>query len=65
MPAPHINPAHKGLLHKEMGVPQGKKINVGDLMAEKAKAKRTGNSTLMKQANFAIVARGWKHRKAA
>lgn len=52
-----IQPSHVGMLHKELGVPQGKKISIGALM----RAKSGGSSKMKKQANFAINARGWSH----
>jgi hypothetical protein len=51
---PHIEPSHKGLLHEQMGIPQGTKISMGALMREKAKAKKSGNTTEEKRAVFAI-----------
>lgn len=50
---PLIKPSHKGLLHKELGVPQGQKIPASRLNAAAAKAKSTGNAKLAKQVNFA------------
>lgn len=47
-----------GALHKELGVPGGKKIGSGVLATAKARAKRTGNSTLMKRVTFAQNVRG-------
>lgn len=52
-----IQSSHRGLLHKAMGVPQGKKLTIGDIMATKAKAKRTGDSKLEKQATYAANVR--------
>jgi len=49
----HINPAHRGLLHKKLGIPEGKKISVATLMKTKARARRTGDASLMKEATFA------------
>lgn len=51
----------KGALHKELGIAQGKKIGTGKLEAVKASAKKSGNSTLVKRATFALNARKWKH----
>lgn len=48
-----IKPSHKGMLHKELGVPMDKKIPAAKLNAAKAKAKATGNTKLMKQVTFA------------
>lgn len=57
-----INPAHKGLLHEEMGIPKGQKITIGQLMREKRKAKRSGNTAEEKRATFAANARHWNHK---
>jgi hypothetical protein len=46
----------KGALHKEMGIKAGKKIPVSALKKEKAKG-----GLAAKRANFALVARTWKH----
>lgn len=51
-----IKPSHKGLLHKKLGVPQGKKIPVAKLDAAKAKGGK-----LAKEANFAINAKSFNH----
>lgn len=56
-----IKPSHKGLLHEHMGVPKGEKISIGDLMAEKKKAKASGNTKLEKQVVFAQNARKWNN----
>lgn len=50
---PMIKPSHRGLLHKKLGVPQGKKIGPAKLAAAKAKAKKTHNTKLMKEVTFA------------
>ncbi len=52
--SPHIKPSHVGLLHEEMGIPKGKKIGIGHLMQAKSKAKRAGNSKMVRQATFAL-----------
>ena len=54
-----INPANKGLLHKKMGVGQGKEISEGALEAEKAKAKASGNTKLEREVVFAENAKRW------
>lgn len=59
MNAIHINPAHKGALHRSMGIPQGQKISMADLMKTKAKAKASGNITEEKRATFAANAKSW------
>jgi hypothetical protein len=43
----------EGSLHKAMGIPEGQKIGPGRLASEKAKAKRTGNTKLMRKVVFA------------
>lgn len=48
-----IKPSHKGLLHKKMGIPTGKKIGTKKLAEEKTKAKKTGNKKLIKEVVFA------------
>jgi hypothetical protein len=48
-----IKPSHRGLLHRELGIPEGENISLGTLMREKEKAKRTGNGKMMKQVTFA------------
>jgi hypothetical protein len=53
MKAIRIKPSHKGLLHKELGVPQSQPIPKAKIAKAKAKAKRTGNTALMKRATFA------------
>jgi hypothetical protein len=54
-----INPANKGLLHKKMGIGQGKEISEGSLEAEKARAKASGNTKLEKEVVFAENAKHW------
>jgi hypothetical protein len=56
-----IGKVKKGALHSELGIKQGEHISIATLEAAKAKAKHTGNATLMKRANFALNARKWKH----
>lgn len=56
-----IKPSHQGLLHKEMGIPEDRKISIGDLMKKKARDKRTGDTAGVKRDTFAINARGWNH----
>jgi hypothetical protein len=54
-----ITKSHRGLLHEEMGIPSGKKISIGALMAKKAKDKREGNTAGEKRDVFAISSRKW------
>lgn len=49
----HIKKKNRGLLHKKLGIPQGKKIPMGTLESTKARAKRTHNTALLKEAVFA------------
>lgn len=56
-----IQPSHKGLLHKAMGEPADKKLNVADIVKTKNKAKKSGNVKLEKEAVFAENAKKWHH----
>ena len=51
-----INPAHKGLLHKRLGVPKGHKIP----MTKLREAANSHNPQERKEAIFAMNARKWK-----
>lgn len=53
----HINPAHKGELHRELGVAQGKPIPEAKLEA----AKHSGNPAEVKRAVFAENAKHFDH----
>ena len=57
----HINPAHKGMLHRALGIKEGEKIGVGTLMKAKARAKASGDTKLEKEAVFAENAKHWSH----
>jgi hypothetical protein len=59
--APHIDPSHRGLEHRRLGVPEGKKISVADLMGAKRRDKKSGNVKGEREDQFAINARKWKH----
>lgn len=50
---PEIKPENKGLLHKKMKVPKGKKISSAALSKEKKKAKKSGNTKLEREVVFA------------
>lgn len=52
-----IKKSHKGLLHKKLGVPQGKKIPQAKLDA----AANSKSPALRKEANFARNARHFQH----
>ena len=52
----NIKPSHKGLLHKNLGVPQGRKIPVSKLAV-----KSTDSEAVRKRKQFAINAKKWKH----
>ena len=51
-----IKKSHKGLLHKNLGVPQGEKIP-----ASKLKIKSTDSPAIRKKKQFALNARHWNH----
>lgn len=52
-----VPPSHKGLLHKDLGIPQGKKIPAKKL----AKAAKAGGK-LGQRARFAETAKGFNKR---
>jgi hypothetical protein len=47
----------KGALHRQMGIPEGQKIPVSKLR----EWKHSSDPKLRKRANFALVARKWRH----
>ncbi len=53
----NIQASHKGLLHKDLGVPAGKPIPA--MMLEKAKNSK--NPAIRKRATFAQNAKEWHH----
>ena len=53
----HIKKSHKGLLHKNLGIPKGKKISIAALR----KAKKSPNPKIRRRATFALNARKWHH----
>lgn len=53
----HIKPSRKGLLHKELGVPQGQPIPASKLEA----AAHSSNPAERKRAQFAINAKKFNH----
>ena len=53
----HLNPAHKGRLHKHLGIPEGEKIPVEKLR----EAMKSDDPAIRKEANFALNARDFKH----
>jgi hypothetical protein len=55
----HLNPAHKGALHRALGIPDGKPIPA----AREEAAKKSPDPHVRKEANFALNARGFKHGK--
>lgn len=57
-----VNPAHKGLLHKEMGIPEGEHISEEALRKVIA---TTTNPHTKRRAQFALNARKWHHAKKA
>jgi len=52
-----IKPSHKGLLHKKLGVPQGKKIP----QAKLKKAAKSKSPKLREEADFAENAKTFDH----
>lgn len=52
-----IKPSHKGLLHKNLGIPGGEKIPAGSLESAKSHA----SPAEKKRLQFAINSRKWKH----
>lgn len=52
-----IKSSHVGLLHKDTGTPQGKKIPNSKL----EKAKHSMSPAIRRRATFAENAKGWKH----
>lgn len=54
----HIKPSHKGLLHKMLGIPEGKPIPKSRLEA----AAHSSNPTERKRAQFALNAEKWNHK---
>ena len=52
-----IKKSHEGLLHKNLGVAQGKKLSLSVL----EEAKRSANPAERKRATFGINARSWNH----
>lgn len=54
-----INRAHKGDLHKALGIPQDKKIPEKRIV----EATHSSNAHVREMANFAKNARGFKHGK--
>jgi hypothetical protein len=61
MAKPLIKPSHRGLLHKELGVKQDRKIGAAKLNAAEARAKRTHNTALEKRVVFA---KNFGHKEA-
>lgn len=51
----HIKPSHKGLLHEDLGVPQGQPIPAAKL----ASAENSDNPAIRKRAVFAENAKSW------
>ena len=51
----HIKPSHKGLLHKDLGVKQGKPIPPGKLH----EALNSASEAVRKRAQFAENAKSW------
>lgn len=54
---PRINPEHKGLLHKDLGVPADQPIPAAKLEA----ATHSSDPKVKRRAVFAKTAKGWNH----
>jgi hypothetical protein len=52
----HIKPSHKGLLHKKLGIAQGKPIPASDLAVKPGDSPAT-----VKEKTFARTAKKWNH----
>lgn len=59
----NIDPKNKGKLHAAMHEPEGKKLSTSSEESVKAKAKKSGNVKLEREAQFAINAKSWVHKK--
>lgn len=55
----HLNPEHKGLLHKHLEIPEDEEIPVEKLKS----AANSDDPKIRKMANFALNAKKWKHHK--
>jgi hypothetical protein len=55
----HIKASHEGLLHTNLGVPQGEPIPADKLAA----AKNSSSPAIRRRANFAINAKGFNHKR--
>lgn len=55
----HIKKSHEGLLHKDLGVKQGKKLT----LSQEKKALHSKDPAVRKRANFAINARKFHHEE--
>ncbi len=56
-----VHPSRKGLLHRELGIPEDEGISEEKLRSVIA---NTDNAKLRQRAQFALNARSWKHKKA-
>ena len=54
----HIEPSHKGMLHEDLGVPQGEPIPAAKLQS----ALHSDDPAVRKRANFARNAKRWNHK---
>lgn len=57
-----INIKRPGALHKEMGIPEDKKIPIDKLKKVKKSAEKEGDTRLVKQAVFAENAKKWNKK---
>lgn len=57
----HINPAHKGLLHKDLGVKQDHKLTEAEIQ----RGKHSEDPAVRRRATFAENAKHWHHHSGA
>jgi len=50
----HIKPSHKGLLHEELGIPEGQPIPLSRIHEELA---HTSNPAKRRRLNFALISK--------
>ena len=56
----HINPAHKGETRARLHAKEGEKLTVSDLLKDESKARKKGNTKVIRQDQFAINEKHWK-----
>ena len=58
-----IKKSRQGALHKDLGVPPGQHLSNRRLSLALSKAKKDGDTKLVRRIVFAQTARKWKHKK--